>query len=194
MADNKMVFMKFKWINWLDRLAALEPGPMTPLERKDRFSDTIIMKQAREKWHKRFLKQAEHIAQWSKDPSAQVGAIIVNEDNVIVGSGYNGFPRGVKDHPSRYNDREKKLKYIVHAELNAILNATGSLKNCTIYVWPTLGHPACCSNCAKAVIQSGIKRLVYYNTDKPADRWKDDMEASKTMFLEAGVEVVVLDK
>src|SRR5664280_2545750 len=87
------------------------------------------------KWHIRFLDLAKHIAQWSKDPKTKVGAVIVDEDNIILGIGYNGFPRGVQDYSERYNDRDTKLKYVVHAELNAILNTNRSVKDATIYVW-----------------------------------------------------------
>ena len=100
-------------------------------------------------------------AQRSKDPSTQVGACIIDEDKKIVGTGYNGAPRGIddKDFPwAREGDFvNTKYAYVCHAELNAILNSTKeSLKNCTIYVslFP-------CNECAKAIIQSGIKKVVY---------------------------------
>jgi dCMP deaminase len=103
------------------------------------------------KWHQRFFDLAKHVAQWSKDPSTKVGAVIVNDRRIVIGVGYNGFPRGVLDHEDRYNDRPTKYAHVVHAELNAIFNATESVQGCTLYV--TL---APCNECAKAIIQSGI--------------------------------------
>ena len=72
------------------------------------------------KWDKRWIGVAEHIARFSKDPSTQVGAVIVDGMNRLVSIGYNGFPRGVADDDERYNNRKTKLKLIVHAEANAI--------------------------------------------------------------------------
>ena len=72
------------------------------------------------KWDGRYLALAEQVASWSKDPSTQVGAIAVNPLGNVVAQGYNGFPRGIADSDERYNDREKKYKYIVHAETNCI--------------------------------------------------------------------------
>ncbi|MEA3414328.1 MAG: dCMP deaminase family protein [Nanoarchaeota archaeon] len=112
-------------------------------------------------WEEYFMGIAILSAQRSKDPSTQVGACIVDEDKKVVGTGYNGAPRGIddKDFPwKREGDfLETKYAYVCHAELNAILNSTKeSLKNCTIYIalFP-------CNECAKAIIQSGIKKVVY---------------------------------
>ena len=77
-------------------------------------------------WDKRFLDLAEHVAGWSKDPSTQVGCVIVNDKRVVVGLGYNGFPRGVEDTPERLNDRPTKYLMVQHAEVNAILNGSGA--------------------------------------------------------------------
>lgn len=120
----------------------------------------------------------------SKDPSTQVGACIVNPQKKIVGVGYNGFPRGCDDDELPW-DREgewlnTKYPFVCHAELNAILNSTGEdLTGCTVYValFP-------CNECAKAIIQSGIKEVVYLD-DKYADT--DGVRASKYMFEKAGV-------
>jgi len=125
----------------------------------------------------------------SKDPSTQVGACIVDSDKKIVATGYNGAPRGIndKDFPwSREGDfLETKYAYVCHAELNAVLNSTrDNLKNCTMYValFP-------CNECAKAIIQSGIKKIVYLS-----DKYKDVPEfiAGRKLFEMAGVETVEL--
>lgn len=108
------------------------------------------------KWDRRFLDMAAFVATWSKDPSTQVGAVIVRPDRTIASVGYNGFPRGVSDDDARYADRSLKYPMIVHAEMNAILSAKEPLLGYAIYVTPL----APCATCAGAIIQSGIKRVV----------------------------------
>ncbi|MBP3871559.1 MAG: dCMP deaminase family protein [Faecalicoccus sp.] len=139
-------------------------------------------------WDEYFMSVAHLSALRSKDPNTQVGACIVNADKRIVGLGYNGFPRGCDDDSYPW-DREgdfldTKYPFVVHAELNAILNSIQSLKGCTIYVslFP-------CNECAKAIIQSGIKCVVY-ESDK-YDGTEGNI-ASKKMFRDAGVELVQL--
>lgn len=137
------------------------------------------------KWDERFLRTAKEISTWSKDPSTQVGAIIVNDDRRILATGYNGFPRGIDDSVERLEDRENKYKFIVHAEMNAIYNATYngiSLNGSTLYVW---GLPVC-SECAKGVIQVGIKKIVMPLKDYP-ERWLLSFKQSAALFTEAGV-------
>ena len=77
-----------------------------------------------EKWDKRFLRVAQEISTWSKDPSKQIGAVAVNSDRRILATGYNGFPKGIEDSPERYIDRTIKYDLVVHAEMNCIYNAT----------------------------------------------------------------------
>ena len=141
-------------------------------------------------WDFRFLELAKHISTWIKDPSTKVGAVIVNDEKMIVGLGYNGFPRGVKDDESRLADRPTKYAYTVHAELNAILMAGSKTNGATLYVYPTFIPPNVCQECCKAVIQAGIKEIASY--DVPMDkelynRWKDSISASQQMCDEAGV-------
>lgn len=143
-------------------------------------------------WDVRMLEAAKYFAQWSKDPSTKVGAVIADKNNIIKGIGYNGFPRGVEDLPERYDNREFKYKLVVHAELNAILNANSSVENCKIYVWPTLMIPACCPECAKAIIQSGIKTIVMYDSYTLTDRWQDLSRYSSIMLTEAGIEIRIV--
>lgn len=141
-------------------------------------------------WDEYFMGVAILASQRSKDPSTQVGACIVNDDNKIMSVGYNGFPRGCSDDEfpwERQGDKESSTKYpyVCHAELNAILNAGGnSLKDCRIYValFP-------CNECAKAIIQSGIKEVIYLS-DKYADT--PLVKASKRMFTCAGVKLTKL--
>jgi len=137
------------------------------------------------KWDLRFLKLAHHISQWSKDPSTKVGAVIVDPmTRQVLGMGYNGFPRGVEDYPERYADRDIKLRYVTHAEVNAILNANRSVQNCTLYTTPMTP----CCDCAKAIIQAGISRVISIQKDMAnTEAWAPMMAAADTMFQEAGV-------
>lgn len=135
-------------------------------------------------WDQYFMGVAKLSAYRSKDPNTQVGACIVSPENKIVGVGYNGLPWGCEDDQFPWSNREgdmydTKYPYVVHAELNAILNSIQKLKDCRIYVslFP-------CHECVKAIIQSGIKEIIYeddkYN-DTPSDK------AAKRMLDAAGV-------
>jgi dCMP deaminase len=140
----------------------------------------------KKKWDFRFLELAKFIALWSKDPSTQTGAVIV-DDRSIVSVGYNGFPRGVKDTSERLNDRKLKYKLIIHCEQNAIIHSNRSLNGCTLYTWPFMS----CSKCAQMVIQSGISRCVAPKNNNP--RWVEDFKLSKMMLEEAGIKLILLD-
>jgi dCMP deaminase len=136
-----------------------------------------------EKWDLRFLELARHISGWSKDPSTQTGAVIVDSDSRVVSTGYNGFARGVVDSSERLNDRETKYKMVVHCERNAVIFARQDLRDCTLYTWPFMS----CGPCAAMMIQAGIKTVVAPPNDNP--RWQADFELAKEMFKEAGVAV-----
>lgn len=147
-------------------------------------------------WDEYFIRQCLLAAQKSKDPSNQFGSAIIGPGKEIRSTGYNGFPRGVREVPefdgesaveARW-ERPEKYFFIEHAERNAIFNAARagtSTDGCTMYV---SGFP--CHDCSRAIIQAGIKELVYqsgsedYNT-----RWAESIRRSKTMFYEAGVQV-----
>lgn len=136
-------------------------------------------------WDARFLDLAEHIAGWSKDPSTQVGAVIVRPDKTVASVGYNGFARGVDDTSERLHDREQKYAMVVHAEANAIVNAREPLHGYSIYVWP---FPPC-SSCASLVVQAGIARLVAPSpTAQQLERWGDSMAIADTILHEGGLE------
>ncbi|MBE6590923.1 MAG: dCMP deaminase family protein [Ruminococcaceae bacterium] len=133
-------------------------------------------------WEEYFMGVALLAAKRSKDPNTQVGACIVSKDNIILSIGYNGFPCGCSDDqfPWEREGEDTKYPYVVHAELNAILNANGrDLRGARLYValFP-------CNECAKAIIQSGIKEVVYLS-DKYADT--PSTKASKKMLDAAGV-------
>ena len=135
------------------------------------------------KWDKRFIELAKHIANWSKDPSTKVGCVVVGEDREIRSTGFNGFPRGIKDDEERLLDREQKYPLICHAEENAIMHAarTGiSLKNCVAYVtWPP------CTRCARSLIQAGVSEIVYPKEVEIPERWEADFDMSLNMFKES---------
>lgn len=133
------------------------------------------------KWDKRFLDLAKLCGSWSKDPSTQVGAVIVDDNNRIVSIGFNGFPQGVEDSEERLVDRETKYDIIVHAEANALMFANKSVEGCTLYTWPF--QP--CSRCAGLIIQSGIKRVVSVVHDDK--RWKKNFTTARQLFKEAGI-------
>lgn len=135
-----------------------------------------------EKWNRRFVELAKLVATWSKDPSSQVGAVIVDEHRRIVSTGYNGFAVGVDDLPERLNNREVKYKIILHAEENAIMFARRDLTGCSLYV--TNLPP--CAHCASLIVQSGIKN-VYAVCNEIPDRWKESYDLTCQVFKEAGV-------
>lgn len=137
------------------------------------------------KWRQRFMEMADLVATWSKDPSTQVGCVIVNPARQVVSTGFNGFARGVDDTPERYADRSQKYLMVLHAEANAVLQAGGDVRGGTAYVT----HPPC-AQCAAVLIQAGISRIVTRQPDAAmADRFRDSFAASRTMLREAGVEV-----
>ena len=140
-----------------------------------------------DKWHVRFLELAAHVAQWSKDPSTKVGAVIVRPDRTIVSLGYNGFPRRVVDHKGRLTDRSVKYPMTVHAETNAILSACLYIQDCSIYVDPLFP----CASCAGHIIQVGITS-VYAFAQPESGRWEEEAALATTMFGEAGVEITYL--
>ena len=137
-------------------------------------------------WEEYFMIVAKASALRSKDPNTQVGACIVNDENKIVSCGYNGAPTGYSDDEMPW-DREGKFQdtkypYVCHAELNAILNANTDLRGTTVYVdlFP-------CNECAKAIVQAGIKKVVYYS-----DKYNgtDGNIVAKKIFDTCGVEYV----
>jgi dCMP deaminase len=136
-------------------------------------------------WNKRFLDLCDHVATWSKDPSTKLGSVIVDDKKRVVSVGYNGFPRGVEDLEERYNDRPTKYLFVAHAERNALDNAPMMVDGCTLYV--TL-EP--CVECAKSIIQKGIKRVVTYPTTRQdVFNWN----IARQMFEESGVELIYVE-
>lgn len=152
-------------------------------------------------WEETFMDMARIVSKRSKDPSTQVGACIVGNNNIILALGYNGFPRGCSDDEFPWGKDpeddilEHKYMYVVHAEANAILNTSGaSLKGSTLYVtmFP-------CNECAKLIIQSGIKKVITARPTAEAqlkltEATKKSRQASIRMFRAAGVEFMFDDE
>lgn len=142
------------------------------------------MEKARENfisWDECFMRMAHVISERSKDPSTQVGAVIADQNNVVIGLGYNGFPRSTDDSAFTWEREgekmsDKKYAYICHAEENAIYNASKQPKECKIYstLFP-------CNECSKALVQNGIKEVIY-ESDKYHD---DDMFVASRRILDA---------
>ena len=137
-------------------------------------------------WNQRFMDLAHHVADWSKDPSTKVGAVIVNDNKQVLGLGYNGFPRGVYDCPERYNNRSIKLLFVAHAERNALDNAFGDTRGATLY---TTLFP--CNECAKGIIQKGIGTIVTPQPDK--SRIQNHYDITIKMIREAEIQVLFIE-
>ena len=140
-------------------------------------------------WDEYFMGVALLAANRSKDPNTQVGACIVDNDNRILSTGYNGFPQGCSDDEFPWNRDEKrgetKYQFVVHAELNAVLNARGkTLAGAKLYVglFP-------CNECAKAIIQSGIREVIFLSNKYEGT---PSTEASKRMLIASGVKLTQL--
>lgn len=147
----------------------------------------LIRSEDDKSWDKYFINIASLVSTRSKDISTQVGAVLV-KDGVILSTGYNGFPRGCNDDDVNRNERPLKYKWVVHAEENALLNAGRegvSTFGSTMYVTPI--RP--CSGCVKAMIQSGVKKIVcqaLFNVEK----WDEEFRISSQMMSESGVEYI----
>ena len=137
-------------------------------------------------WGDKYIHLAKQISTWSKDPSTKVGAVVIGEYGQLLSQGYNGFPRGISDTDDRLNNRERKYELVVHAEMNAIYNAslTGvSLRDSTLYVY---GLPIC-NECAKGIIQVGIKKVVAMRPKEYNSDWDKSNKNAEALFREAEV-------
>lgn len=145
-------------------------------------------------WDAFHLSHALFMSTKSKDRSTQVGAVIVGPDHEVRSSGYNGFPRGVNDEADHRHERPLKYRFAEHAERNAIYNAARvgtPLKGCTLYVTSTPRKLPVCADCARAIIQAGIVRVVQEDVSSEADETTQALwgiNEVREMFVEAGVE------
>jgi len=138
-------------------------------------------------WDNRWVELAHTVANWSKDRSTKVGAVIVDEREVLVSLGWNGFPRGIDDNVEERHERPIKYKWTEHAERNSLYNAAAngsSTLNCRIY---TTLFP--CSDCCRGIIQSGIKKVISPKPDFDDERWGEDFKIALSMLREADIDV-----
>ena len=159
---------------------------------KDDHNNTLI--EADLDWDEYFMRKAYLATSKSKDPSSKVGAVLVTDGNDFC-SGFNGFPRGIADTRERLYNRETKYKYIIHAEQNAIINAARLGRPTLGAVMYTIGMP--CTECAKAIIQAGIKEIVLHDNaivNFKHGKWAESCAFSNGMLEEAGVNVRLLCK
>ena|ERR1039457_2938544 len=145
-------------------------------------------------WTEYFLKIAETVKLKSKDNNTQIGAVIVGQDNEILSTGYNSFPRGLDDSKIERQQRPEKYFWFEHAEKNGIYNAARigvSLRNASIYL--TAGVP--CADCARGIIQSGIKTIYCKKvcTTKNPEKWAESQRHSLEMLEECNVNVIYYD-
>lgn len=140
-----------------------------------------------ESWINRWMQMAVFISSWSKDRSRKVGAVIVDDSQRVVSLGWNGFPRLVNDNIDSRHERPAKYLYFEHAERNAIYNAAANgyvVRGCTIFITLTP-----CADCARAIIQSGIKKVYCTEANWEDETYKESFKAAKEMFSEAGVQL-----
>ena len=138
-----------------------------------------------DKWTVRFLRLAREVSTYSKDPSTKVGAVIVRPDKSVVSVGFNGFPRKMDDDPKLYKNRDEKYARIIHAEMNALIQAKQSVEGCHLFTWPFM----CCDRCAIHMVQAGIERFISpLPTEKALRRWKDSFDRASLFFDEMGAD------
>lgn len=148
------------------------------------------------KWDRRFLRVADEISTWSKDPSTKVGCVIVRPDNTIAATGYNGFPPGADDSIEKYLDREYKYKHVIHAEANALSFLKDEIP---------LGYTAyitfpCCPSCMSLLSNAGISRVVYYalrtehRSTEWITHWLELLAESRVIAQEHDITINVYDK
>jgi len=136
-------------------------------------------------WSKHFMKMALVASEISKDPSTKTGCIIINAKRDIIATGYNGFPFAIDDKDEWLNDRDMKYALVIHAETNAILRTTNrrDLEGAELYC---THYP--CGDCAKNIVQVGIKKVFYHNRQKLEDgNWAEHYKVSDMIFKQSGV-------
>ena len=140
------------------------------------------MRERQEKWDMRYVRLAQEVATWSKDPSTKVGAVLVRPNNSVASTGFNGFPPGQNDHPELYADRSYKYRHVVHAEVNALEFLTGETPHgFTLYT----SFP-CCPNCMEAAAKAGVTTVVFppVQFEGKDQQWIDEWSARIDQSLE----------
>jgi len=135
------------------------------------------------RWSTFFLDLAEFYSKQSKDPSTKCGAVVVDNCNLPIAFGFNGFPKSIPDNPEWLADRDTKYEMVIHAEVNAILNATASVKGCHLFVT----GPSC-PDCTKFIIAAGIVSVHWrLGQTEFLERWRDRLEISARIYDRAGI-------
>jgi dCMP deaminase len=136
-------------------------------------------------WKQRFLRLAVEVSTWSKDPKGGVGAVLVDARKRVIGLGFNGFPDRIADEEMLLTDQTRKLPRMIHAEMNAVLNATRSVHGAAMFTTLTP-----CAECAKLIIQAGVEAI--YRQPHPEHRhakWAESFAIADQIFAEAGLRV-----
>jgi dCMP deaminase len=166
------------------------------------YEEGLGVKKKRQTWDEYFMGMAKYVASRSKDRSTKVGAIAVGPDKEVRMTSYNGFPRGVNDEVESRHERPAKYLYTAHGEENIVSLAAlvgVSLKGCTVYVICLPEPLPPCATCARMMIQSGVRRVVYKKAKQPTNpevlaRWKESSDAALEMLSEAGIKVCIMSE
>lgn len=143
-----------------------------------------------DKWDRHFIEMCFLISKMSKDPSTKCGCVIVRSDKTVCSTGYNGFAKRMSDSPHLYNDREKKLSRVIHAEMNAILHSYEDLNGYTLYSTPAVS----CDRCCVHAIQAGINRCVgVWPKGEFGARWAEPIKKTRSYLYEARVGYTEID-
>lgn len=146
-----------------------------------------------EDWNLKYITLAKKFASWSKDPSVKVGAVAIGSKGQVLSQGYNGFPKKFDDSFVIYNNSNLKSKYIIHAEMNCIYHATLngiSLEGSTLFVYGL----EVCHECAKGIIQVGIKEVVTYAPKPPKSKWVESFKTSEELLTKSNINYIKLHK
>lgn len=144
-------------------------------------------------WNLKYIELAKKFASWSKDPSVKVGAVAIGFKGQVLSQGYNGFPKQFNDSLDIYKTSELKKKYIIHAEMNCIYHATLngiSLEGSTLFVYGL----EVCHECAKGIIQVGIKEVVTYSPNPPKRKWLESFKTSEELLAKSNINYIKLHK
>jgi dCMP deaminase len=147
-------------------------------------------------WNEKYLQQALLVSTWSKDPTTKVGCVISDENNLPLGQGFNGFPKGVLDDPGVLLNKERKRLRTIHAELNAIFFSRGSLEGSTFHI---THRP--CATCAGAIIQHRAAKVICLEdvngsngSNELGEFWKASIDEGRAMIVEAGIEYLAIPR
>jgi dCMP deaminase len=146
-------------------------------------------------FNKKWLRIAERYSKLSDDPSTKVGCVITDTEDCMVSSGFNCMPYGCSCDESVWNDRPRKYKRVIHAEVSAILDAPVDIMGFNLYVWPTSSFIPICSRCASLICERRLGKVIWsYDPLVTAfDHWKDACSETIPMFTESGIEMVCIE-